>query len=821
MSKILNFWLTSKHSLIAYLLLFLGLLTTLYLSSFVKADLDRNALRQFTYICEEVQLKIEAHLQSHKQVLLGGVALFNASSQVTRDEWHDFAKLMQIDKHFKGIQGLGFSLLIKKPFLAQHVADTRQQGFPDYEVIPKGERDLYSSIIYLEPFTERNMRAFGYDMYAEKIRHAAMQHAVDYNQVALSGKVKLMQESDAPAQAGTLMYAPVYKKGLPIETVSQRHAALIGWVYSPFRMNDFFSSILDDWYNPNRLKFNLRVYDGDDANPEHLLFNSVGNVSAVDHKQFLTIALNSDFNGHEWRLYFDQIEPFSVDYSKVWLALLSGAAASFALFLLLLSYQKNYRKTLQFSNQTEAALKQKSQELDFFFDISLDLLCIADMNGKFLRLNPEWSNSLGYQLSELQNHNFRDFIHPEDLPATQQALAKLSEQLPVLNLVNRYRHQNGSYRWIEWRAVPHEQLIFAAASDVTERIKTEKVLQIKRERLLVAIQGATDGLWDWNLDTNEVYYSPGWQAKIGYEEHELTATWDTWKQLVHPQDQARVLQHAQDYIHGNIPKYEVEFRMRHKQGHWLNFLSRAKLAVDSEDKPLVPRRLIGTHLDITDRKHEEQRRIAEQIALRDTLVQEVHHRIKNNMQGISGILRQFSQMHPQLAEPINHAISQMQTIAIIHGLQGRNTLSKVRLCELISAICQGVGRLWKTPIQYKLQEGWIPWIIAETEAVPIALALNELILNAVKHTDYHRLVKIEINNHPQLDGIEVVISNTGQLPDDFDTYRYSQAITGLKLVTSLLPRQGANLAWAQQENWVFTSLSLEVPIIKQEDIYES
>lgn len=805
-----------KYTLATYLLLVTGLFITGYISYAIKSEIESDAKRQFSYICKEFQLKIESRLQSHKQVLLGGVSLFNASVDVTRNEWQDYAQLVEFDQHFKGIQGLGFAKLIKKADLPQHIKAIRLQGFPDYHVFPPGERDIYSPIIYLEPFKDRNIRAFGYDMYAEPLRRAAMQQAGEQNQITLSGKVTLVQETNQQTQPGTLMYAPVYQKKLPIETVSQRRQALLGWVYSPFRMVDFFNGIIDDWYNPNEVTFNLQVYDGLGRQPENLLYSRINaqDPEANAFKKPYTVILQSDFNGHPWSLVFAQTAPFKIDYSKAWLVLLTGAWANFLLFWSAHQLEHKHHHILNSSNQAHLALDQKSQELERFFEVNIDLLCIADLDGRFLKLNPEWQHTLGYGIEELINGYFLDLIHPDDLSATQEAIANLSTNLPVLNFVNRYRHQNGSYRWLEWRAVPSGHLIFAAARDITARKQTEETLRFSQERLAFALQGATDGFWDWNLETGYVFYSPRWQTMLGYQEHELPENLGTWERLVDPEDRDRVLQHAQDYLDGKLPKYEIEFRMRHKEGYWVSILARAKLAADAEGNVLVPRRLIGTHVDITERKQQEQYRITEQIKLRDTLVKEVHHRIKNNMQGIAGVLRQFAHSHPQLEEPINHAISQMQAIGIIHGLQGSNHYSKVNLSQLIQTISIGISGLWHKPIEYQPGHDSVSFIIEENEAVPIALVLNELILNAIKHSQNQTNVAIQLK--PKQQGIEIQISNTGLLPADFENYRQGQTITGLNLVTSLLPRTGAKLHWLQQGNLVLTRLWLEFPIIKQE-----
>lgn len=127
--------------------------------------------------------------------------------------------------------------------------------------------------------------------------------------------------------------------------------------------------------------------------------------------------------------------------------------------------------------RAEAALREKIEELDLYFDSSLDLLCIADMGGRFLRLNPEWEAVLGYAVGEMEGMAFLDYVHPDDKEATLAAIASLGNAEDVLDFENRYRHKDGSYRWIEWRSRPRGNLIYAAARDVTERKSIEEELR--------------------------------------------------------------------------------------------------------------------------------------------------------------------------------------------------------------------------------------------------------------------------------------------------------------------------------------------------------
>ena len=158
-----------------------------------------------------------------------------------------------------------------------------------------------------------------------------------------------------------------------------------------------------------------------------------------------------------------------------------------SLLIVGLLWQKRGRRS------AEESLRQKTEELDQFFNVSLDLLCIASTEGYFLRLNPTWERTLGYSKEELMAKRFLDFVHPDDLGRTEEAVALLSSQQRVIYFENRYRCKDGSYRWLEWSSAPAGTLVYAAARDITERLKAETEARQRREELAHMTRIATIG----------------------------------------------------------------------------------------------------------------------------------------------------------------------------------------------------------------------------------------------------------------------------------------------------------------------------------------
>lgn len=232
--------MSRRRTVIRAALTFLLLtLIAFMLSLSASADARRVAGERFAFKAAEAQYAIKQRLLAYEQVLRGGVALFSATDfTVTREMWHIYVAGLAIERNYPGIQGIGFSERVLARDREAHVARIRAAGFPDYRIRPEGARGEYTSIVFLEPFDWRNKRAFGFDMFSEPVRHEAMTRARDQGQPAVSGKVILVQETKEGIQNGFLMYLPVYRPGASVGSVAQRRAALLGYVYAPFRMRD-------------------------------------------------------------------------------------------------------------------------------------------------------------------------------------------------------------------------------------------------------------------------------------------------------------------------------------------------------------------------------------------------------------------------------------------------------------------------------------------------------------------------------------------------------------------------------------------------------
>ena len=337
----------------AWIVLLAALLITFFVWSLDRTLTMERAHDRFAFRIQTIESALRERLRACEFLLQSGAGFFAASGEVTRAEWRTYVTDLQLDKYYQGVQGLGFSKRILPSEKEAHIRQIREEGFPNYDIHPDGERPEYTSIIFLEPFDWRNQRAFGYDMFSEPTRKEAMVKARDTGLSAMSGKVTLLQETDKDVQAGFLMYLPVYRKGEAPKTPEQRREALTGYVYSPFRMNDFLRGILIE----KREYVELQIFDGDEPLKEALLYpggNMESLVSHSDHPHLFTHQSTLEYAGRRWLLIFKTSPYFeeTIDTKPVNAILLLGIIISLLLFAVLLSLTKSRNQALSLANMS-------------------------------------------------------------------------------------------------------------------------------------------------------------------------------------------------------------------------------------------------------------------------------------------------------------------------------------------------------------------------------------------------------------------------------------------------------------------------------------
>jgi signal transduction histidine kinase/CHASE1-domain containing sensor protein/ActR/RegA family two-component response regulator len=350
-----------SHTGMAWFVLALSFLVTgaaWYLSD--RAVRDKAEVR-FGLQADDLSRAIGKRLVEYETALRGGAGVFGNFGSVSREQWRRYVESLRIADVYPGIQGLGYSLMMPARDVARHVAEVRAEGFPGYWIRPAGERDPTSSIVYLEPFDWRNQRAFGFDMFSEPVRRAAMTRAIESGQPAISGRVTLVQETDTDVQPGFLMYVPVYRPGMALDTPAARHRAIRGFVYSPFRIRDLMQGIL----GPEMTAVEFEIFDGSEPSRENLLYSTTPGGEFVDWSRRptgdqnpylkvtrLTIAQRT------WTVVAHAPQSYLASDEKVLPMVVAGTGIAIDLFLFLIIWSMARRRV-----EVESLVERRTRQL--------------------------------------------------------------------------------------------------------------------------------------------------------------------------------------------------------------------------------------------------------------------------------------------------------------------------------------------------------------------------------------------------------------------------------------------------------------------------
>jgi len=465
-----------------------------------------------------------------------------------------------------------------------------------------------------------------------------------------------------------------------------------------------------------------------------------------------------------------------------------------------------FNRLLETLAQREGAWRESEGRYRTLVEWSPEAI-IVHRDGKIIYVNPAAIKMFGAKSAQnLVGQPILHLVHPDFHPIVLARVKNIADHGVITPMLEeRYLKLDGTAIDLEVQGTPiaydGAPAIHVVMRDITERRRAEEALRIAA----IAFE-CQEGIVVTDANFKILRLNQASTQITGYSQQE--AEGKTIAIL-------RSDQHPVSFYEGiwseakHTGSWQSQMWLRRKNGE--DFLAQSAITVVKDETGQLTH-YVANLTDATHSQLQEQQRLLNEAAHRNLLVREVHHRIKNNLQGITGLLRQFAQQHPETADLIHQAIGQVQGISVIHGLQGRTVTSSVRLCELTGAIAHEIQNLWQTPVAMDIPPLWRPWVIAEKEAVPIALVLNELILNAVKHGGKAQgNVSITLRKSLQQEGVQITIANAGQLaPDGGQTGTHRN---GLQLIAALMPRHGARIAREQHGDQVVTLLELGAPVI--------
>jgi PAS domain S-box-containing protein len=396
--------------LTAAAVLILGAIVTWLIADATRQAAERLTRRTLQERALRVENRLVERLLACEALLHAGAGFIQSSWPLTAEQWRVFSNSIQRSRIYPGLQGVGFAGVLDRLTTQQVAAIQNElQRNPSDRVA-----DERTAILYLEPRDRRNERAIGFDMMSETVRREAMSRARDRGEAALSGRVTLVQEIDSHVQPGFLMYLPIYREAATLTTVEQRRAALLGFVYSPFRAADFLDAVL-----PANLDVDVHVYDGPRVDASSALYvhgehaheeHVTGRGSALSAARHLTIA------GHEWTVLV-AATPTLVEQSQripVWIILAVGLTGTMMLSGLALAMGLS-RQRLHERLIADERLLEQERDAATMLENSLEAFIVINEKDEILEWNKQAEVIFGWQKAEVLGTRLADVIVPQGM----------------------------------------------------------------------------------------------------------------------------------------------------------------------------------------------------------------------------------------------------------------------------------------------------------------------------------------------------------------------------------------------------------------------
>ncbi len=461
--------------------------------------------------------------------------------------------------------------------------------------------------------------------------------------------------------------------------------------------------------------------------------------------------------------------------------------------------------------RAEEALQEANETLQAIIQSSPLAIISLDPEGNVTHWNPAAERVFGWSERESLGR-FLPLVPDEKRDEHRALRERVLRGEGFSDVQARRRKKDGSPIDISISTAPLRDAqgriigIISVNVDITERKRAEEALREKEAQLRFALEGTNDGFWDVDMKSNKVFMSHRGCEILGFSPEEMTERFDVWAKLVHPDDMDATQKALAEHLDGRAPVFSVEQRLMTRSGEWKWILTRGKIvACDANG---APARITGTHTDISERRKAEG---AIQASLREkeTLLREIHHRVKNNMQVISSL---FNLQAGHIADAdarrmLKEGQLRIRSMALIHEkLYQARDLSKIEFASYIQSLAAHLFQFFRVdPAQVRLETDLENVSLDINSAVPCGLLINELVSNVLKHAfpgGRKGIVRIRLRR--EKDGsLELRVADDGVgFPEGLDFRRTGSF--GLQIVDLLIEQLEGKIELERKPGTAFT-----------------
>lgn len=442
--------------------------------------------------------------------------------------------------------------------------------------------------------------------------------------------------------------------------------------------------------------------------------------------------------------------------------------------------------------------ENKLKELSLVAAKTTDIIIMTDAEERITWVNSAFEKLTGYTFEEALGENPGELLQgPDTDPNTVDHLAKAMENCESVQAVILNYTKQGEPYWLDLTIDPifdeegNCEAFIAIEKDVTEQIERQKKLRESVDRYDTVSKATSDTIWDLDLINDTTLYNENITNVFGYEKQKVEEPWQWWKSKIHPEDRPEVVSTIEKALESGNERVQFEYRFKAADGTYKNVYDRAIIVNDDDGKPI---RIIGAMQDVT-RQKEGEVKLKESLKEKETLLLEIHHRVKNNLAVVSGMmqLQAFEEDDEKVKQKLYDSISRIKTMGSIHELLYRSeSFSKLDLDKNIEKLVKEITETYGIGFTLETDFDLDNVNLNINQAIPFSLIINEVVTNALKHGFNGRKHGSLFISLTEEDGqIHCRITDNGEgLPEDFSTSKEYKSL-GMQLISTLSNQLGA------------------------------
>ena len=472
---------------------------------------------EFDAHVRETARHVEDRMKVYEQMLLGIKSLFAASDYVTREQFRTYIARLRLSENHPGIDAVGFAPIVTLHQWHKHTEFMRKEGFASYAIKSEGGRDFYAPTVYIEPFSGGNQHAIGFDMHADMAYRVAMEQARDTGKAVNTGKI-LLRETDGHLRAGFLTFAPIYdfKGKAPGDTLDERRASIIGWVYSVSRMETLMTGILGE----ASTMIDIEILDGNTLSDETLMYDSDPTASHLigGTGYLFKTAIPMEIASHPWTLAAHSLFKFDAQVEGGRPQFVAYIGTGSSLLLALLTWLLVYGRARALQDAAEIRLNASRYKQMFEDNASIAYLLDPE-SGSIVDANAAALSFWGYSMEELRGMNISkiSFVPSGKIVDVMSRIKDCASHRVELY----HRLKNGDIRDVEVFSGPlnyqGKTLRYSVAHDITGRKRAEDGLRLS----MSVFNSVREAVMVTDPDNRIVMVNPAFSDITGFSEKEV------------------------------------------------------------------------------------------------------------------------------------------------------------------------------------------------------------------------------------------------------------------------------------------------------------